>query len=264
MPKVKTETQPPRSLPRNSNPKRSMILARIGGQPVSEVVLDDQAVSLIRFEDAEPIRKFYAWPHRRVYDGLYWSSTTRTHVEFESLLEREFLMKSDFDTEVADISAQPLAILWPYRKQGPRHHVPDYFVRLADGSGRLVDVRRPDKARDNEQFEMTRSLCSRIGWDYEVFTGLSGQREANLRFMAGFRADRYQPEQSLIPVIQDCYSPATSFEAGLLRAVRVTKLAKEQVHGHVLWMIFHSLLLLDLDAAISMETQVRNPREVTA
>lgn len=62
MPKVKTETPPPGSLPRNSNPERSMILARIAGQPVSEVVLDDQAVSLIRFEDAEPIRKFYAWP----------------------------------------------------------------------------------------------------------------------------------------------------------------------------------------------------------
>lgn len=262
MPKVKTETPPPGSLPRNSNPERSMILARIAGQPVSEVVLDDQAVSLIRFEDAEPIRKFYAWPHRRVYDGLYWSSTTRTHVEFASLLEREFLMKSDFDIEVADISAQPLAILWPYRKHGPRDHVPDYFVRLTDGSGRVVDVRRPDKAQDNEQFAMPRRLCVQIGWDYEVFTGLSAQREANLRFMAGFRADRYQPEGSLIRVIQDCYSPATSFRAGLLRAVRSTKLAKEQVHGHVLWMIFHSLLVLDLDAAISMETQVHNPREV--
>lgn len=130
MPKVKTETQPLGSLPRNSNPERSMILARIGGGAVSEVVMDDEAVSLIPFEDAEPIRKFYAWPHRRVYDGLYWSSTTRTHVEFESLLAREFVMKSDFDIEVAGISAQPLAILWPYRKHGPRHHVPDYFVRL--------------------------------------------------------------------------------------------------------------------------------------
>lgn len=262
MPKVKTETQPPRSLPRNSNPERSMILARIGGQPVSEVVLDDQAVSLIRFEDAEPIRKFYAWPHRRVYDGLYWSSTTRSHVEFESLLEREFLMTSDFDTEVADISAQPLAILWAYRKRGPRHHVPDYFVRLSDGRGRLVDVRRPDKAED-EQFEMTRALCAQIGWDYEVFTGLPAQREVNLRFLAGFRADRYQPEEPLIGLLQDCYSPATSFKAGLLRAVRQTKVAKEQVHGHVLWMIFHSLLLLDLDAPISMDTPVRNPCEVT-
>lgn len=264
MPKVRTETQPPRSLPRNSNPTHAMVLARIDGEAVSEVVLDDQAVSLIRFEHAEPIRKFYAWPHRRVYDGLYWSSTTRGHVEFESLLEREFLMKADFDTEITDISAQPLAILWPYRKSGPRHHVPDYFVRLSDGSGRLVDVRRPDKAEDNEQFAMTRSLCAQIGWDYEVFTGLSAQREANLRFMAGFRADRYQPEEALIPVIQDCFSPATSFKAGLLRAARVTTLPKEQVHGHVLWLIFHSLLVLDLDAAISMEAQVHDAREVSA
>lgn len=111
---------------------------------------------------------------------------------------------------------------------------------------------------------MTPALCAQIGWDFEVFTGLTVHREANLRLMAGFRADRYQPPESIITVIQHCYSPATSFKAGLLRAVRQTKMTKEQVHGHVLWMVFHSLLLLDLDAAISMDTQVRNPHEVTA
>ena len=238
-----------------------MILGRIGGELVAETVLDDQGLALTRFEDAEPIRRFYAWPHRRVYDGLYWSSTTRTHIEFESLLEREYLMSADFDTAAVDIAAQPMAILWPYRKRGPRHHVPDYFIRLSDGTGRVIDVRRPDKTEGNQQFEMTHALCDQIGWQYEVFTGLSAQREANLRFMAGFRADRYRPDDGLIPVIQDCYSPATAFKAGILRAVRVTRLAKEQVHGHVLWMIFHSLLLMDMDEAISMETQVHNPRE---
>lgn len=261
MPKVKTETQPPRSLPRNSNPKHAMILARIGGEMVSQTVLDDQALSLVRFERAEPIRRFYAYPHRRVYDGLYWSATTHSHVEFESLLEREYLMAADFDTQVVDVAAQPMAILWPFRKRGPKHHVPDYFVRLSSGLARVVDVRRPDKAEDNEQFEMTRTLCATVGWEYEVFTGLTPQREANLRFMAGFRADRYQPDEPVIRLIQDSYSPATSFRAGLLRATRLTKLPREQVHGHVLYLIFHSLLLLDLEAAISMDTTVVSARE---
>ena len=60
-----------------------------------------------------PVRRFPSWQGKRNYDGSWWSSTTRGFVDFESLLEREAIMMSDFDGEVSWILSQPFALLWP-------------------------------------------------------------------------------------------------------------------------------------------------------
>lgn len=35
-----------------------------------------------------------------------------------------------------------LAFLWPRQIKGSTYHVPDFFVRLSNGHGRIVDVKR--------------------------------------------------------------------------------------------------------------------------
>ena len=51
-------------------------------------------------------------------------------------------MLLDFDPNVAGFSSQPFRIAMP-ASLPQRSHVPDYFVRLADGSAVVIDV-RPD------------------------------------------------------------------------------------------------------------------------
>lgn len=88
---------------------------------------------------------------------VWWSNTNRGHVDFESLLDREYLLAADATVDVVAIAAQPLALLWPHGTSGQRNHVPDFFVRLASGDGRLVDVRAPNRVSKNAvQFAMTR------------------------------------------------------------------------------------------------------------
>jgi hypothetical protein len=131
-------------------------------------------VGSVRLEVATSIREFFAWPGKRNYEGLYWSSTNRRHVDFESLLEREYLLTADIADDVIAIAAQPLALLWPRGTQGQRDHVPDFFVRLSSGDGRVVDVRSRERVdKSAEQFAMTHRACDEIGWQYEVFTGLA-------------------------------------------------------------------------------------------
>ncbi len=43
-----------------------------------------------------PVRDFVSYPHKHVYDGHWWSSTTSEHVSHESLLERDFLLWTDW------------------------------------------------------------------------------------------------------------------------------------------------------------------------
>ncbi|MFB7191713.1 TnsA-like heteromeric transposase endonuclease subunit, partial [Streptomyces sp. NPDC056230] len=69
--------------------------------------------------------------------------TTRDHVGYESWLERDRLILLDFDPDVVGIASQPF---WSHWRDGgaKRRHAPDYFVRLADGRARIVDVRAED------------------------------------------------------------------------------------------------------------------------
>lgn len=113
-----------RSLPRNITDV-TRVLSCVDGTVQNLPLSPD--VGSVRPELATPIREFFSWPGKRSYEGLYWSSTNRRHVDFESLLEREYLMTADIADDVIAIAAQPLALLWPRGTQGQRDHVPDFF-----------------------------------------------------------------------------------------------------------------------------------------
>ncbi|WP_225839218.1 hypothetical protein [Streptomyces sp. NK08204] len=63
---------------------------------------------------------------------------------YESWLERDCLILLDRDPEVVEIASQPFWLHWQ-DGQEQRRHAPDYFVRLADGRARVVDVRSADR-----------------------------------------------------------------------------------------------------------------------
>lgn len=209
------------------------------------------------FESALPVRSFFAWPGKRNYEGSWWSSTARRHVGFESLLEREFLMLADHGEDVVGIASQPFALLWPRGTEGARGHVPDFFVRRGDGGGRVVDVRHPDRLSSAErQFDLTREACALIGWEYEVFTGLREPFGSNLRWLAGYRQDRFVPPPATAPVIVEAFSPATSLVAGARRAARALGLDSSVVQAYAMHMLFTGVLDADLEQPLSLESEL--------
>ncbi|MBO0881784.1 MAG: TnsA-like heteromeric transposase endonuclease subunit [Mycobacterium sp.] len=143
-----------------------------GRQRCGQLSLTGELVGLA-VEAASPIRRFYSWKRKRNYEGRWWCLTSGGHVEFESLLERDALMMADFDVDAVGIAAQHLAFLWPRQIKGSTYRVPDFFVRLSGGNGRIVDVKRPSAVGTSQnQFELTRAACNEISWQYEVFTGI--------------------------------------------------------------------------------------------
>ncbi|MGG2464924.1 TnsA-like heteromeric transposase endonuclease subunit [Streptomyces sp. RGM 3693] len=104
----------------------------------------------------------------RHFPGWYWAATTGRHVGFESWLERDRLLLMDFDPSVVGIGSQPFWLHW-HDGERERRHAPDYFVRRADGSAVVVDVRADDRIepKDTEAFEVTRLLCAQVGWRFE-------------------------------------------------------------------------------------------------
>jgi hypothetical protein len=54
-------------------------------------------------------------------------------------------MLLDFDRAVTGLSSQPFRLSWDAANGVRRGHVPDFFARLADGTGVVVDVRADDR-----------------------------------------------------------------------------------------------------------------------
>ena len=208
-------------------------------------------------EHTTPIREFFSWPGKRNYEGLYWSSTNRRHVDFESLLEREYLLVADSTPDVVAIAAQPLALLWPCAAKGNRDHVPDFFVRLANGDGRLIDVRTPKAAEKHaEQSALTRKVCDEIGWEYEVFTGSPPELAQNLRWLAGYRHDRNVPSEELAESIAHCFAAPVPLQVGLDEASSRTGRSIEVTTANVLHLIWRRKLSADLTRPLSMSSEV--------
>lgn len=109
------------------------------------------------------MRSFPSYQCQRNFPGPYYAACMGRHVGFESL-ERDHLMMLDFSPMARSFAAQPFWLSWSSGGK-TRRHVPDFFVRQADGRGVVVDV-RPDgriKSVDAEAFTATAERARRWG-----------------------------------------------------------------------------------------------------
>ncbi|MEV6962239.1 TnsA-like heteromeric transposase endonuclease subunit [Streptomyces sp. NPDC051207] len=145
----------------------------------------------IRFERVMPVRPFH-WPKGgKSFAGWYFCATTGDHIGYESWLERDRLILLDADPHVVGIASQPFWLHWHDGERG-RRHAPDYFVRLADGRARVVDVRAADRVDDAtaEAFAATERACQAAGWEF-LHTGVPDLvLMANMRWLSRYRRRR--------------------------------------------------------------------------
>ncbi len=143
------------------------------------------------FERVAPVRSFPSFRGQVSFPGFYYAATMDAHVGFESWLERDVAMMLDFDPAVVAFSSQPFWLTWAQNGK-QRRHAPDYFARLADGTGMVIDVRPDDRIepRDAEAFAATERACREVGWLFRRTAGPGAVLAANVRWLAGCRHRR--------------------------------------------------------------------------
>ncbi|MCD0164799.1 TnsA endonuclease N-terminal domain-containing protein [Deinococcus sp. 14RED07] len=72
-------------------------------------------------------------PTRRSVSGIY-AFRGETGIEFESTLERDFLVKAEFALDVLDVIAQPVQIPFVHPNGQTYHYTPDFLVYYRLGS----------------------------------------------------------------------------------------------------------------------------------
>jgi hypothetical protein len=146
----------------------------------------------VPLENAAAFRGFRFAKGQRSFAGWWWLATTGRHVGYESFTERDQLMLLDFDPDVAGVASQPLCLRWRDRDGRARRHVPDFFARLRDGRGVVIDVRPDDRIpeRDAEVFAVTARACGLAGWEYRRVGEAGRVVAANVRWLSRYRHPR--------------------------------------------------------------------------
>jgi len=101
------------------------------------VAIDDAAG--IDFGVAKAFRKPPAYRDQRNFPGWWWSATTRSHVLYESWLERHHVIEADRDARVVAILGQPFELTWSAGNKKQDRHVPDLFCGMFEGLKYFMD-----------------------------------------------------------------------------------------------------------------------------
>jgi hypothetical protein len=207
-----------------------------------------------RFEEALPARPFRFEKGLRSFAGWWYFATTRTHVGFESWLERDHLMLMDFDPEVVAVSSQPFWLWWRDGRDRSRRHAPDFFARRADGTAVVVDVRPDDRvpARDAETFAVTAQACEAVGWEYRRAGDLDPVLVANVRWLS-----RYRHRRCLVPEVAAVLLEAFAGGRGLAEGAGLAgdRLRVLPVLFHLMW---RRQLAADLGVPLGMLSVVHS------
>lgn len=124
--------------------------------------------------------------------------------EFESLLERDYLILLDFDPEVASFETQPIHVRVPGNK---RPYTPDVLVHYRPNhrgqrrATELIEVKPSDKlakykAELAPKFKAARALAHENGWKFAIRTEkhIRTPRLENAKFLRGYK--NHEPTES--------------------------------------------------------------------
>ncbi|HXT44553.1 MAG TPA: TnsA-like heteromeric transposase endonuclease subunit [Pseudonocardiaceae bacterium] len=143
-----------------------------------------------RFEDVGPVRGFRWSKGQCHWPGWWWSATSGRHVGYESWLERDHVMLLDFDRDVVGFASQPFWLHW--RDERVRRHAPDFFARLRDGTGVVIDVRADERIEpsDAAAFAAMARACEAVGWEFRRVGVPDLVRLENVRWLSRYRRSR--------------------------------------------------------------------------
>ena len=187
-----------------------------------------------RLGHAAPVRSFRWSRGQGHFPGWWWLATTGRHVGYESWLERDHLMLLDFDPAVTAVASQPFWLHWHDGRRS-RRHAPDFFARLADGTGMVIDVRADDRIepRDAEAFEVTARACEAAGWEFRRAGTVAPVLAANVRWLSRYRHSRCAGRPGVAGTLRRTFETPTPLLAGAAEAG--DPLAVLPVLSHLLW-----------------------------
>jgi TnsA-like endonuclease N terminal len=223
---------------------------RVGDGEVRDP-LSDLPLGVLR--RCRPMRSPGVYAHQRHMPGRWFSSTAGRFLDYESLLERDWMLLMDFDREVEAICEQPLRM--SYQLDGrSASHVPDLLVWRGPASPELCDVKSAERLEDRGFRAQVRAMelaCGEAGIAYRVLSEPDRQVIVNVRWLAGFREAPFDPDAERARMLR-MLAVGESTIGELLAGAHEQALARPALM-HMLWA---GDGLIDLSEPIDEESRV--------
>lgn len=223
---------------------------RVGGDELCDS-LGELSLDVLR--RCRPVRSPGVHARQRHMPGRWFSTTAERFLEYESLLERDWMLLMDFDRGVDWICEQPLRLRY-LRDGRAASHVPDLLVWRGPASAELCDVKSAARLGDDDfraQVAAMQLACGEAGVGYRVLSEPDRQLLVNVRWLAGFREPPFDPDGERTRMLR-LLAVGESTIAELLAGAGERALARP-VLMHLLWM---GDALLDLSVPIGEESRV--------
>ena len=179
-------------------------------------------------------------------------------IQFESLVELDYIYLLDYDPNIKWFEEQPRTIEYQWEQKTLRY-TPDFLV-IRQGYSTLVEC-KPDQFVDTEEnnrkFRAAELWCSEVGWTFSVVTTSqirNGFRLNNIKFLT--RYARYQPDVTIRSRIYDHL-------LGAIPPITIQVLAQTIFPDNtaagiaaIFHMIFHDELTVELDLSPITESSL--------
>lgn len=205
---------------------------------------DPTAATHDELAELEPVRQVASSKRSRNVAVVVWSVTGATTRSLESGLEHDLHRRLDMPRKSRAVLPQPVRLDF---EAGIGSHVPDFLQISREGTATLWDC-RPIEATDDAaraKFEATARAARAVGWEYQVFTGMTATERMNRMHVNGYRISETRSKFSLRPWLTDhraklvaaASQPTTLGELGAL----------DSGDGEIIASIWHLIGLGDLE-----------------
>lgn len=210
-------------------------------------------------------------PTRRSVSGRY-AFRGQVAVPFESTLERDFLMRCEFQLSVLDVIAQPVEV--PFKSDSGREYTytPDFLVYYRLGSRShvhypkpmLVEVKPEDEWRQNwrewlPKWKAARRYAVEQGWKFRIFDE-SRIRDTvlnNIRYLERYGRMAFDPADS--DQVVNTVSQMGGCKVDYLLSRHFAGIYRERGLAHVWHLIAARKLDCDMSDPLSLSAELWVP-----
>ena len=194
----------------------------------------------------------------------------RGSVGYESFLEHDFILVTDFDLDVAQLEGQPVRIIYEAtgearERRRTRRYVPDFLMTYDARTGRapvLVEIKygahlEKKRAELLPKIQAGRRYARAQGWRFRVYTErhIRGPQLANIKFLLPYR--RFPRDEARCRRLLDVLARVGRIQADQLLDACLGSSVHQERGGYIAclwWLLSAREIAADLATPLSMST----------
>ena len=216
----------------------------------------------------KPVRK-----HKTVHGSISGNYAFRGQntIWIESTLERDFLIKQEFDKSVIDIVSQPIQIPYITNKGNESTYTPDFLVQFKDSEFYhpdsvqkivLAEIKPNKKLREEwhlfrPKFKAAMAFAKSKGWVFHIYdeTKIRDKRLSNIVYLKRFKGSEF-PQVDSENIITCLKSLGSCSIVNLSENMNVSGKEQLMVISNIWHLITNRRIICDMTKILNNETLV--------